>query len=114
MVNRRPHAVNAYAATGEGAIRGVIPELQQHTPSDGIKANVSACNPGLEALQARILSDTKPAVMTIYGGIVPRCICYHGGELPCYTYKNITQVPNVCYHVCHRSDLCAQPDTPVC
>ncbi|KAL1485248.1 hypothetical protein MTO96_047369 [Rhipicephalus appendiculatus] len=83
--------VNAYVATGEGATRGVV-----------------------HGLQARMLGDTKTAVITFYGGVVPRCVYYRGGELPCYPYKNTTQVCKVCYHVGHRSDVCPQPDTRVC
>ncbi|KAL1441335.1 hypothetical protein MTO96_008608 [Rhipicephalus appendiculatus] len=114
MVNGRPHAVNAYVATGEGAIRRVIHGLQPHTPSEEIKANLGVRTQGMEVLQARMLGDTKTAVITFYGGLVPRCVYYRGGELPCYPYKNTTQVCKVCYHVGHRSDVCPQPDTRVC
>ncbi|KAL1441684.1 hypothetical protein MTO96_052400 [Rhipicephalus appendiculatus] len=114
IVNGRPHAVNAYVATGEGATRGVIHGLQPHTPSEEIKANLRVRTQGVEVLQARMLGDTKTAVITFYGGLVPRCVYYRGGELPCYPYKNTTQVCKVCYHVGHRSDVCPQPDTRVC
>lgn len=39
-VNGRPHAVNAYVATGDGAVRGVIHGLPPHTPSDTLKGNL--------------------------------------------------------------------------
>ncbi|KAH7939923.1 hypothetical protein HPB52_019385 [Rhipicephalus sanguineus] len=113
-VNGRPHAVNAYVATGEGATRGVIHGVQPHTPSEEIKANLRVRTQGVEVLQARMLGDTKTAVITFYGGHVPRFVYYRGGELPCYPYKNTTHVCKVCYHVDHRSDVCPQPDTPVC
>ncbi|KAH7944121.1 hypothetical protein HPB52_016058 [Rhipicephalus sanguineus] len=53
--------VNAYVATGEGAIRGVIHGLQPHTPSKEIKANLRVRTQGVEILQARMLGDTKTA-----------------------------------------------------
>ncbi|KAH8031545.1 hypothetical protein HPB51_019115 [Rhipicephalus microplus] len=59
---------------------------------------------GVKVLQARMLDDTKTAVITYYGGLGPRFINYHGGEIPCYFYKNNMQVCKVCYYVGHKSD----------
>ncbi|KAL1473742.1 hypothetical protein MTO96_021803 [Rhipicephalus appendiculatus] len=44
MVNGRPHAVNAYVATGEGAIRGVIHDFS-HTPHPKRLREISGCAP---------------------------------------------------------------------
>ncbi|KAL1470302.1 hypothetical protein MTO96_024367 [Rhipicephalus appendiculatus] len=40
VINGRQHAVNAYVATGDGAVRGVIHGLPQHTPPETIKRNL--------------------------------------------------------------------------
>lgn len=87
VVNGQPHSVNAYVATGDGATRGVIHGLPPRTPPDVIKANLKVRTQGVEILHARMLGDTKTAVITFYGTTVPRCVYYRGGELPCYPYK---------------------------
>ncbi|KAH7984390.1 hypothetical protein HPB52_020259 [Rhipicephalus sanguineus] len=107
MVNGRLHAVNAYAATGEGAIRGVVHGFMPHTPSDEIEANHGVRRArGVEILQAQMRGDTKTTVIAFYGRLLARCFYYCSGELPCYQHKNTTQVCKVYYQVTHRSGVC--------
>ncbi|KAL1444002.1 hypothetical protein MTO96_045723, partial [Rhipicephalus appendiculatus] len=113
-VNGRPHAVNAYVATGDGAVRGVIHGLPPHTPSDTLKANLRIRTQNVEIIHARMLGDSKTAVITFYGTFVPKYVYYQGGELACYPYKNTVQVCKICQQVGHRTDVCPQPELHVC
>lgn len=113
-LNDRAYAVNTYVATSEGTNKGVIHGLEPRTPPDTLKANLRIRTQGVEILNARMLGDTKTAVITFYGDITPRYVYYKGGELACYPYKNTTQVCKICHDIGHRSDVCPQPDIVVC
>lgn len=114
VINGRPHAVNAYVATGDEAVRGVVHGIPPHTPSDTLKVNLRIRSQGVEIIQARMLGDSKTAVITFYGAFVPRYVYYQGGELACYSYKNTVQVCKLCQQVGHRTDVCPQPELQVC
>ncbi|KAL1427962.1 hypothetical protein MTO96_000303 [Rhipicephalus appendiculatus] len=75
-VHGRTHAVNAYVATGEGTGKGVIHGLTPHTPAETLRANLRIRTQGVEILRARMLGDTKTAVITFYGPIIPRYVYY--------------------------------------
>lgn len=113
-VNGRMHAVNAYVATGEGTGKGVIHGLASHTPAETLMANLRIRTQGVEILRARILGDTKTAVITFYGSIIPRYVYYMGDKLACYPYKNTIQFCNAFRQTGHRTHVCPQPDLPVC
>ncbi|XP_070395909.1 uncharacterized protein [Dermacentor albipictus] len=113
-VNGKTHAFNAYAATGEGAVRGVIHGLPPHTPGETIKANLRVRTQGIEIIQARMLGNSKSAVITFLGTVLPRFVYYCGGEMACRPYRNSVQVCKICHSVGHRRDVCPQPDTKVC
>lgn len=81
-VNGRTHAVNAYVSTGEGTGKGVIQGLTPHTPAETLMANLRIRTQGVEILRARMLGDTKTAVVTLYGPTIPRYVYYMGGEFP--------------------------------
>ncbi|KAL1454723.1 hypothetical protein MTO96_027777 [Rhipicephalus appendiculatus] len=113
-VHGRTHAVNAYVATGEGTGKGVIHGLTPHTPAETLRANLRIRTQGVEILRARMLGDTKTAVITFYGPIIPRYVYYMGDELPCYPYKSTIHFCYACRQTGHRTDVCPQPDLPVC
>lgn len=113
-VNGKTHAFNAYAATGEGAVKGVIHGLPPHTPGETIKANLRVRTQGVEIIQARMLGDSKSAAITFIGTVLPRFVYYCGGEMACHPYRNSVQVCKTCHSVGHRTDVCPQPDANVC
>lgn len=80
-VNGSTHAVKAYVSTGEGTGKGVIHGLTPHTPAETLMANLRIRTQGVEILRARMLGDTKTAVVTFYGPTIPRYVYYMGGEL---------------------------------
>ncbi|KAH7938963.1 hypothetical protein HPB52_002960 [Rhipicephalus sanguineus] len=112
-VNGRPHAVNAYVATGDGAARGVIHGLRPHTLSDTLKANLRIRTQNVEIIHARMLGDSKTAVITFFRAFVPKYVYYQGGQLACYPYKITVQVCNICRQVGHRTDVYPQPELHV-
>lgn len=113
-INGRMHAVNAYVASGDGTVKGVIHGLAPQTPAETLMANLRIRTQGVEILRARMLGNTKTAVVTFYGSIIPRYVYYMGGELACYPSKNTVQFCNACQQTGHRTDVCPQPDLPVC
>lgn len=66
---------------GEGTGKGVIHGLTPHTPAETLMANLRIRTQGVEILRARMLGDTKTAVVTFYGPTIPRYVYYMGGEL---------------------------------
>ncbi|KAH7952982.1 hypothetical protein HPB49_003006 [Dermacentor silvarum] len=80
-LNDRAYAVNTYVVTSEGTNKGVIHGLEPRTPPDTLKANLRIRTQGVEILHARMLGDTKTAVITFYGDITPRYVYYKGSLL---------------------------------
>ncbi|KAH7954700.1 hypothetical protein HPB49_021095 [Dermacentor silvarum] len=113
-VNGRPHAVNAYEAAGESAIRGVIHGFIPHTASEEVKANLTVHAQGVQVLQARMLADTKTAVIPSCGGFVPRCVYYTGAA---NSLASLTRTPRKCAKsvtTSARDPTCAPNRTPQC
>ncbi|KAH7953453.1 hypothetical protein HPB49_008786 [Dermacentor silvarum] len=69
---------------------------------------------GVEILRARMLGESKTAVITFYGPMIPRFVYYMGGEIPCYPFKNTVQFCKAYIQTGHRTDMCPQPPTSVC
>lgn len=113
-INGRPHPVNAYVTTGEGAVRGVVHGIEPHTSPAVLKANLRIRTQGVEVVEARMLGDSQSAVITFFGNVIPRYVYYYGGEKACHPYRNATQVCKTCCSVGHRTDVCPQPDLSVC
>lgn len=113
-LNGRLHAVSAYAAVGEDTKKGVIHGIAPHTSPETLLANLRLRTQGVDILRARMLGETKTAVITFFGPIVPRYVYYMGGELPCFPYKNTIQFCKTCKQTGHRTDVCPNPHLPVC
>ncbi|KAL1477586.1 hypothetical protein MTO96_035621 [Rhipicephalus appendiculatus] len=84
------------------------------SPECQIQANLRIRTQNVEIIHARMLGDSKTAVITFYGTFVPKYVYYQGGELACYPYKNTVQVCKICQQVGHRTDVCPQPELHVC
>lgn len=113
-INGRPHPINAYVTTGEGTVRGVIHGIEPHTPSATLKAHLRLRTQQVEIVDARMLGDSQSALITFFGDVVPRCVYYYGGEKTCRPYRNAVQFCRSCCGVGHHTDVCPQPDLPVC
>ncbi|KAH7956375.1 hypothetical protein HPB52_008707 [Rhipicephalus sanguineus] len=61
-------------------------------------------------VDVRMLGDSQSAVLTFFGDILPRYVYYRGGEKGCIPFRNTVQF----CQVGHRTDVCPQPDSPVC
>ncbi|KAL1476848.1 hypothetical protein MTO96_036190 [Rhipicephalus appendiculatus] len=114
VINGKQHAVNAYVTAGEDTKKGVVHGLAPHTSPETLLANLRIRTQGVEILRARMLGETKTAVITFYGPIVPRFVYYMGGEMPCYRFKHTVQFCNACIQTGHRTDVCPQPHSSVC
>lgn len=108
------HEVNAYVAAPEGVSKGVIHGVDRGTTSEELLAHLRVRTQGVKILHARMLGQTKTAVITFDGDFVPRYVNYYGGEEPCYPYKPTKQVCKVCNRLGHRSDVCPHPENPAC
>ncbi|XP_070395913.1 uncharacterized protein [Dermacentor albipictus] len=114
VINGKQHAVNAYVTAGEDTKKGVVHGFAPHTSPETLQANLRIRTQGVEILRARMLGETKTAVITFYGPMIPRFVYYMGGEIPCYPFKNTVQFCNACMQTGHRTDVCPQPHTSVC
>lgn len=65
-LNGRLHAVNAYAAVGDGTRKGVIHGLTANTSSETLLANLRIRTQEVEILRARMLGEKKTAVITFF------------------------------------------------
>ncbi|KAH8029982.1 hypothetical protein HPB51_006188 [Rhipicephalus microplus] len=113
-INGRPHPVNVYVTAGEGTKKGVIHGIEPHTPSETIKASIRFRTQSVTLVDARMLGDSQSAVLTFFGDILPRYVYYRGGEKECIPFRNTVQFCRACGAVGHRTDVCPQPDSPVC
>ncbi|KAL1416682.1 hypothetical protein MTO96_027625 [Rhipicephalus appendiculatus] len=113
-INGRPHSVNVYVTAGEGTKKCVIHGIEPRTPSETIKASIRFRTQGITLVDARMLGDSQSAVLTFFGDILPRCVYYRGGEKECIPFRNTVQFCRACGEVGHRTDVCPQPDSPVC
>ncbi|KAH7944246.1 hypothetical protein HPB52_017611 [Rhipicephalus sanguineus] len=105
-INGNAHAVKAYAATGEDALRGVVHGIPQHTPSETLLGNMRVRTQGVELLQARMIGDTQSANLTFSGPVLPKTVYYYGGELLCHPFRATIQVWKICRDKGHRADVC--------
>ncbi|KAL1481854.1 hypothetical protein MTO96_034148 [Rhipicephalus appendiculatus] len=96
-VHGRTHAVNAYVATGEGTGKGVIHGLTPHTPAETLRANLRFRTQGVEILRARMLGDTKTAVITFYGPTVPRYVYYMGEKQRTHSLLHVVEAASTRY-----------------
>ncbi|KAH8030560.1 hypothetical protein HPB51_008921 [Rhipicephalus microplus] len=113
-INGRPHPVNVYVTAGEGTKKGVIHGIEPHTPSETIKASIRFRTQSVTLVDARMLGDSQSAVLTFFGDILPRYVYYRGGEKECIPFRNTVQFCRACGAVGHSTDVCPQPDSPVC
>ncbi|KAH7957839.1 hypothetical protein HPB52_023239 [Rhipicephalus sanguineus] len=113
-LNGRLHAVNAYAAVGDGTRKGVIHGITPNASPDTLLANLRIRTQGVDILRARMLGETKTAVITFFGSITPRFVYYMGCEVPCYPFKNTIQFCYACKQTGHRTDVCPTPHITVC
>ncbi|KAL1419990.1 hypothetical protein MTO96_024736 [Rhipicephalus appendiculatus] len=113
-LNGRLHAVNAYAAVGDGTRKGVIHGIAPNTRPETLLANLRIRTQGVEILRARMLGETKTAMITFFGPITPRFVYYMGGEVPCFPFKNTIQFCYACKQTGHRTDVCPTPHIAVC
>lgn len=114
VINGKQHAVKAYVTAGEDTKKGVVHGLSPHTSPETLQANLRIRTQGVEILRARMLGESRTAVITFYGPMIPRFVYYMGGEMPCYPFKNTVQFCKACIQTGHRTDVCPQPHTSVC
>ncbi|KAH8028966.1 hypothetical protein HPB51_021668 [Rhipicephalus microplus] len=91
-INGRPHPVNVYVTA----------------------ASIRFRTQSVTLVDARMLGDSQSAVLTFFGDILPRYVYYRGGEKECIPFRNTVQFCRACGEVGHRTDVCPQPDSPVC
>ncbi|KAL1470420.1 hypothetical protein MTO96_040446 [Rhipicephalus appendiculatus] len=109
------YEVNAYVATPDGVVRGVVHGIDAGTPPEELMAHLRVRTQGVKILQARMLGKSKTAVITFDGKVVPRFMNYQGGgEEPCHLYRPTRQVCYICLKLGHRSDVCPTPELRVC
>ncbi|KAL1479727.1 hypothetical protein MTO96_051626 [Rhipicephalus appendiculatus] len=113
-INGTAHAVKAYAATGEDALRGVVHGIPQHTPTETLLGNMRIRTQGVKLLQARMIGDTQSATLTFSGPILPKTVYYYGGELLCHPFRATVQVCKICRDKGHRADVCPNPARQIC
>ncbi|KAH7941321.1 hypothetical protein HPB49_012297 [Dermacentor silvarum] len=77
-LNGQVHDINAYLAAGEGTLKSVIHGLQPKTEPVELKNNLRITTQGVEIIYARMLEESKTAVITFYGKILPRQVYYKG------------------------------------
>lgn len=110
----RSHAVRAYTAHGEGTLRGVVHGIPLHTTTETLMAHLRVRTQGVEILTARMIGATQSAALTFIGPLLPRFVYYYGGELRCYPFRPTLQVCKICREKGHRTDVCPNPDRPIC
>ncbi|KAH7943055.1 hypothetical protein HPB52_004419 [Rhipicephalus sanguineus] len=113
-LDSKSYAVNAYVATPDGVVRGVVHGIDAGTPPDELMAHLRVRTQGVKILQARMLGKSKTAVITFDGKVVPRLVNYYGGDEPCHLYRPTSQVCYICLKLGHRSDVCPTPELSVC
>ncbi|KAH8029418.1 hypothetical protein HPB51_000331 [Rhipicephalus microplus] len=91
-INGRPHPVYVYVTA----------------------ASIRFRTQSVTLVDARMLGDSQSAVLTFFGDILPRYVYYRGGEKECIPFRNTVQFCRACGAVGHRTDVCPQPDSPVC
>ncbi|KAL1437826.1 hypothetical protein MTO96_048525 [Rhipicephalus appendiculatus] len=114
VLNGRAHAVRAYAANGDDTLRGVIHGVPMNTSTETLMAHLRVRTHGVEIITARMIGTTKSAAITFFGPTLPRTVYYYGGELRCYPFRPTIQVCKVCREKGHRTDVCPNPDRPIC
>lgn len=67
VINGKQHAVKAYVTAGEDTKKGVVHGLSPHTSPETLQANLRIRTQGVEILRARMLGESKTAVITFYG-----------------------------------------------
>ncbi|KAL1415233.1 hypothetical protein MTO96_029653 [Rhipicephalus appendiculatus] len=113
-LDSKSYEVNAYVATPDGVVRGVVHGIDAGTPPEELMAHLRVRTQGVKILQARMLGKSKTAVITFDGKVVPRFVNYYGGEEPCHLYRPTRQVCYICLKLGHRSDVCPTPELRVC
>lgn len=114
VLNGRAHGVRAYAANGDDTLRGVIHGVPMNTSTETLMAHLRVRTQGVEIITARMIGTTKSAAITFFGPTLPRTVYYYGGELRCYPFRPTLQVCKVCRAKGHRTDVCPNPDRPIC
>ncbi|KAH7977092.1 hypothetical protein HPB51_027047 [Rhipicephalus microplus] len=113
-LNGRLHAVNAYAAVGDGRRKGVIHGLTPNISPETLLENLRIRTQGVEIPRSRMLGKTKKAVITFLGTITTRFVYCMGGEVHCFPFKNIIQYRYDCNRTGHRTDGVPTPTIAVC
>ncbi|KAL1473283.1 hypothetical protein MTO96_038785, partial [Rhipicephalus appendiculatus] len=113
-LDSKSYEVNAYVATPDGVVRGVVHGIDAGTPPEELMAHLRVRTQGVKILQARMLGKSKTAVITFDGKVVPRFVNYYGGEEPCHLYRPTRQICYICLKLGHRSDVCPTPELLVC
>ncbi|KAL1468540.1 hypothetical protein MTO96_041427 [Rhipicephalus appendiculatus] len=114
VLNGRAHAVCAYAANGDDTLRGEIHGVPMNTSTENLMAHLRVRTHGVEIITARMIGTMKSAPITFFGPTLPRTVYYYGGELRCYPFRPTIQVCKVCREKGHRTDVCPNPDCPIC
>ncbi|KAL1424207.1 hypothetical protein MTO96_020418 [Rhipicephalus appendiculatus] len=61
-----------------------------------------------------MLGDSQSTVLTFHGDILPIYVYYSGGKKECIPFRNTVQFCRACGEVGHSTNVCPQPDSPVC
>ncbi|KAL1414917.1 hypothetical protein MTO96_030008 [Rhipicephalus appendiculatus] len=85
-----------------------------NTSTETLMAHLRVRTHGVEIITARMIGTTKSAAIRFFGPTLPRTVYYYGGELRCYPFRPTIQVCKVCREKGHRTDVCPNPDRPIC
>ncbi|KAH7984672.1 hypothetical protein HPB52_023501 [Rhipicephalus sanguineus] len=66
-LDSKSYEVNAYVATPDGVVRGVVHGIDAGTPPEELMAHLRVRTQGVKILQARMLGKSKTTVITFDG-----------------------------------------------
>ncbi|KAM7312129.1 hypothetical protein ISCGN_009034 [Ixodes scapularis] len=95
-----------------GTCRGVIHGLDSSINKENLGAYLQGNYPTL--LHARIMGNTRSALLTFQGTRVPFYVKGGSMLLRCRPFRRSVQVCHVCGELGHRMDVCPNPDSPKC
>ncbi|KAH9365882.1 hypothetical protein HPB48_018338 [Haemaphysalis longicornis] len=104
------YQVTAYVAAPDKSCKGVVTGINSATHSDELMANL--CSPRVPILYARLLGQSKAALITFDGLEVPRAVYYYGGELRRRPYRPLFHICSLCLKTGHRADVCPRQGKP--
>ncbi|KAG0435463.1 hypothetical protein HPB47_018465 [Ixodes persulcatus] len=112
QISTSTYEFSTYMKPPPGTCRGVIHGLDSSINKDNLGAYLQGNYPTL--LHARIMGNTRSALLTFQGTRVPFYVKGGSMLLRCRPFRRSVQVCHVCGELGHRMDVCPNPDSPKC